>query len=76
MRVLVEDAAELISSAYVQVDDSLGVRDRVRGGTQRRCLVQGLVGSVLVVEPFVLAQSVPQVVFVPYEAAVEKFVAA
>nr|WP_259405193.1 hypothetical protein [Microbispora sp. H10830] len=30
----------------------------------------------LIVEPFVLAQGVPQVAFVPYEAAVEKFPAA
>jgi hypothetical protein len=37
----VEDA-EPVSSAYVQVADSPGIGDRVRGWTQRRCLVQGL----------------------------------
>jgi hypothetical protein len=61
----VEDAAELVSPTYVQVGDSLGIRDRVRGGTQWGGLVQGLVGPVLVVEPFILAQGVSQVPFVP-----------
>ncbi|MEV6986137.1 hypothetical protein AB0M95_33430 [Sphaerisporangium sp. NPDC051017] len=65
-----QDAAEPVSSTYVQVGDSLEIRDRVWDGTQRGCLVQGLVASVLVVEGFVFAQGVPQVVFVPYEAAV------
>ncbi|MDX3101673.1 hypothetical protein PW035_12595 [Nonomuraea angiospora] len=50
-----EDFAEPVSSAYVQVGDALGVRDRFRDGTQRGGLVQGLVGSVLIVEVFVLA---------------------
>ncbi|MER6000072.1 hypothetical protein ABT120_15980 [Nonomuraea angiospora] len=71
-----EDAAEPVSSAYVQVDDSPGVCDRGRGGTQRGGLVEGLVGSVLVVEAFVRAQGMPKMVFVPYEAAVEKLVPA
>ena len=56
-----EDAAEPVSSADIQVDDSLGVRD----GTQRGGLGQGLMGSVLVVEPFILAQGVSQMAFVP-----------
>jgi hypothetical protein len=60
-----------VSLACVQVDDSPRVCDRVRGGMQRGCLVQGLVGSVLVVEAFVLAQGGVR----PYEAAVEEFVA-
>jgi hypothetical protein len=45
-------------------------------GRQWGCLVQGLVSSVLVVEVFVLAQGVPKMAFVPYEAAVEEFTAA
>lgn len=44
-----EDAAEPVSSAYVQVDDSLWIRDRIGDGAQRGCLVQGLMGAVLVV---------------------------
>jgi hypothetical protein len=72
----VEDAAEPVSSAYIQVGDSLWIRDRIGDGTQRRCLVQGLMGSVLVVKVFVLAQGASQVVFVPDEAAVEKLVTA
>lgn len=71
-----EDAAELASSVYIQVGDSLWIRDRIGDGAQRGCLVQGLVGSVLVVEVFVFAQGVPKMVFVPYEAAVEELVAA
>lgn len=61
MGVLVEDSAEPVSSAYIQVDDSLGIRDRVGGGAQRHRLVQGLMCLVLVVEVFLLAQGVLQV---------------
>ncbi|MFI6923450.1 hypothetical protein ACIBIZ_26175, partial [Nonomuraea spiralis] len=71
-----EDAAEPVSSAYAQVHNPLGIRDRVRDGALRSRLAQGLVGAVPVVEHFVLAKSVPQVVFVPQEAAVEEFTAA
>ncbi|MFI7643152.1 hypothetical protein [Nonomuraea sp. NPDC049400] len=71
-----EDAAEPVSSADLQVDDSPGGCDRIGDGAQRGCLVQGLMCSVLVVEVFVLAQGVPQVVFVSDQAAVEKLVAA
>ncbi|MEV4020040.1 hypothetical protein AB0J35_57155 [Nonomuraea angiospora] len=71
-----EDAAEPVSSAYIQVDDSLWIRERIGDSAQRGCLVQGLVGSVLVVGLFVLAQGVPKMAFVPYEAAVEKLMAA
>jgi hypothetical protein len=70
-----EDPAEPVSPAYVQIDNSPRIGDRIRGGTQRRCLAQGLMGPVPVVEPFVLAQGMPQVAFVPYEAAIEKLVA-
>ncbi|TDC04834.1 hypothetical protein E1267_21625 [Nonomuraea longispora] len=66
-----EDAPEPVSSAYVQVGDSFRICDRVRDGTQRGGLDQGLMGSVLVVEPFVLAQGVTQVAFVPEQAAVQ-----
>ncbi len=65
MRVLVEDSSESVSSAYVQVDDPFRIRDRIWDGTQWGRLGQGLVGAVLVVEPFVLAQGVAQVTFIP-----------
>ncbi|MGV9382380.1 hypothetical protein ACWDRB_41665 [Nonomuraea sp. NPDC003707] len=61
-----ENPAEPISSAYIQVIDSLRIRDRIWDGTQRSRLSPG---SVLVVEVFVLAQGVPQVAFVPDQAA-------
>jgi hypothetical protein len=41
----VEDAAEPVSSAYVQVGDSSGIGDRVRDGTQWSRLVQGFLHS-------------------------------
>ncbi|WP_153264647.1 hypothetical protein [Nonomuraea phyllanthi] len=53
-----EDAAEPVSSAYVQAGDSLWICDRIGDSAQRGCLVQGLVGSVLMA-------------FVPDEAAIE-----
>jgi hypothetical protein len=72
----VEDATEAVSSAYIQVGDSLWIRYRIGDGAQRGGLVQGLVGSVLVVEVFVLVQYVPKMAFVPDQAAVEKLVTA
>ncbi|MER6007420.1 hypothetical protein ABT120_53390 [Nonomuraea angiospora] len=71
-----ENPAEPISTAYVQVVYSLRIGDRIRNGTQRSCLVQDLMRSVLVAEAFVLAQGVPKMAFVPYEAVVEKLVTA
>ncbi|WP_157254936.1 hypothetical protein [Nonomuraea typhae] len=53
-----EATAEPVSSAYAQVDHLSGIGDRVRDGAQWSCMVQGLVGSVLVVEVFVFAQGV------------------
>ncbi len=50
-----EDAAEPVLAAYIQVDDSLWIREWIGGGAQRGCLAQGLMGAVLVVEPFVFA---------------------
>ncbi|MEV6035776.1 hypothetical protein AB0L65_31775 [Nonomuraea sp. NPDC052116] len=67
-----QDAAEPVSSADGQARDSLGVSDRIRDGTQRGGWGESLMGSVPVVELFVLAQGVPQVAFVPQQAAVEK----
>ncbi|MDP9847578.1 hypothetical protein J2853_006789 [Streptosporangium lutulentum] len=56
---------------YVQVADPLWIGDRIRGRTQRGGLSEGLVGAVPVVELFVLAQGVPEVAFVPQQAAIE-----
>lgn len=55
-----KNSAEPVQSAYIQVDDSLWIRDWIADGSQRRRLVQGLMRPVLVVEPFVLAQGVPK----------------
>ncbi len=55
MLVFVEDSAESVSSANVQVGDSFGVGDRNRDGPQWSRLCKGLVGSVLVVKLLVLA---------------------
>jgi hypothetical protein len=52
----VEDTAEPVSWAYVQVGDSRRIHDRFRDGAQWGGFVQGLMGSMLVVEVFVLAQ--------------------
>ncbi|MET8048673.1 hypothetical protein ABZU75_13840 [Streptosporangium sp. NPDC005286] len=41
-----EDSAEPVSSAYVQVDDSGWIDDRIRDGTSWSRPVQGLMGPV------------------------------
>ncbi|MBO3753229.1 hypothetical protein J5X84_45000 [Streptosporangiaceae bacterium NEAU-GS5] len=74
-----EDAAEPVSSAYVKADDLFRIGDRCRDGAQRSRLPKGLVGlmgSVPIVEVFVLAQGPAQVAFVPQQAAVKQFAAA
>ncbi|MEU7002684.1 hypothetical protein [Nonomuraea sp. NPDC046570] len=71
-----EESAKLVSSAYVQVDDSLWIGDPGWDGAQRSRLAKGLVGSMLVVEPLVPAQGMTQVAFVPQQAAVEQLSAA
>jgi hypothetical protein len=76
MRILVEDSAEPVSTAYGQARDSLWISDRIRDGTQWGGLGEGLVGSVPVAEAFVLAQGVQEMAFVPEQTAVEKLAAA
>ncbi|MBB5968136.1 hypothetical protein [Planomonospora venezuelensis] len=71
-----EDPAESVASAYAQLGDPHRIRDRDRDSAQRGRLVQGLMGAVLVVEPFVLTQGVAQMALVPQQAAVEQFTAA
>ncbi|MBO3752709.1 hypothetical protein J5X84_42235 [Streptosporangiaceae bacterium NEAU-GS5] len=59
-----EDAAESVSSAYAEVDALFWIGDRDWDGAQWSRLLKGLVGSVSVVEVFVLAQGASQVRFV------------
>lgn len=66
-----EDSAEPVSAADGQARDSLWISDRLRDGAQRGGLGQCLMGSVPVVKLFVLAQGVPEMAFVPQQAAVE-----
>ncbi|MFI6537942.1 hypothetical protein ACIBHY_36200 [Nonomuraea sp. NPDC050547] len=53
-----EDSAEPVASVDVQVEDARRFGDRVGGGAEWSRLVEGLMGAVLVVEAFVLAQGV------------------
>ncbi|MFI7696111.1 hypothetical protein ACIBQ6_44080 [Nonomuraea sp. NPDC049655] len=71
-----DDASEPVVSADGQVNDTRRFDDRIRDGAEWCCLVEGLMGAVLVVELLVLAEGVAEVVFVPQEAAVEEFTAA
>jgi hypothetical protein len=56
MLILVQDTAESVSSAYVEVSDSSYVCDRCGDSPQGCGLPHGLVGSMGVVELLVLVQ--------------------
>ncbi|GIH24587.1 hypothetical protein Aph01nite_28970 [Acrocarpospora phusangensis] len=56
-----EESAEPVSTVYGRARDSLWINDRIRDGKQRGGLGVSLMGSVPVVEAFLLAQGVPQV---------------
>ena len=71
-----ENAAELVVSAYVQVGASVWIGDGCGRRAQWGCLTLGLVGAMGVVELLVLAQGVAQVVLVPDESAVQELVTA
>jgi hypothetical protein len=71
-----EDSTESVSSAYVQVGNALWIGNRSWDGAQRSRLGQGLMGPVLVLEVFVFAQGMPQVVIVPDQAAGKELAAA
>jgi hypothetical protein len=76
MLVLVEDAAEAITSSYVEAGQLVRVGD-VRGQRiQRACVRDALVWAVSVVELFELAQGVEQVPLVPEQGPVQQFTAA
>ena len=51
-----EDSAEPVSSAYVELADSFWIGGRIRDGAQWSRLCKGLMGSVLVVELLIFAQ--------------------
>jgi hypothetical protein len=76
MFVFVEDATQALVLSYVQVSDLARVSDRRGQRMQRAGVGDALVGSVLVIKVFVLAQSVEQVVLVPDQGPVEQFAAA
>jgi len=76
MFVFVKDATQALVFSYVQVSDLARFGDRRGQWMQRAGIGDALVGSVLVVEVFVLAQSVEQVVLVPDQGPVEQFSAA
>ena len=73
MFVFVEDSAEALVSSYVQARELVRVGDRWGQWMQRSGVGDALVGSVLVVEPFVLAQGVEQMGLVMVQHAVEQF---
>jgi hypothetical protein len=75
MLVFVEDSAEAVFSAYVEVGD-LCRGERFGDGTQGCCLMHRLVRPVEVVVQLELAECVAQVVLVPVEGVVQEFVAA
>ena len=75
MFVHMEDAAESVSSADVELIESAWFGERI-GGRPQWCAVQAAVGSVLVVEGFELAECVLQVGLVPDQGAVKKLVPA
>lgn len=70
--VLVEDAAESISSSDGEVIQSAGFGDRWREPATWGCALQGAVGPVIVVEPFEFTQGVDEVGLVQDECAVEQ----
>ena len=73
MLVLVEDAAESITSADVEVVESVRFGDRFGQWAEGCGAVQGAVGPVLVVEGLELAECVQEVGLVPDQGAVEEF---
>ncbi len=76
MFVLVEESAEAIVSADVELRDRVGVGDRGRQWLQRAAVVDAAVRAMIIVVPFVLAQRVQQVSLVPDQRAVQQLAAA
>jgi hypothetical protein len=59
MSVFVDDAAELVVAANVEVGDPVRIGDRFGDRAQRCGLTHRLVGTVFVVVKFELVQAVP-----------------
>lgn len=76
MSVLVEGAAEVVTSAYVEVGELLRIGDRWGQGAQWSGACDALVGPVGVVVLLELAQGVEQMVLVPDQGGVQQFVPA
>jgi hypothetical protein len=76
MPVFVEDAAEAVPSADVEVRGLLRVGYRFGERVQGCGSLEGPVGPVLVVEVLELPQRMQQVTLIPDERAVQQFVAA
>jgi hypothetical protein len=76
MLVLVEDAAKALVSSYVQVGDLVRIGDRRGQWTERAGVCDALVGTVLVVEVFELAQGMKQVALVPDQRPVQQLASA
>ena len=72
MLVLVEDAAEAVTSSYVEACYLVRIGDRDGQGAHRAGVGDALVRSVGVVELLELAQSADQVTLVPDQGAVEQ----
>jgi hypothetical protein len=71
MFVLVEDAAQAFTPAYVDAGDLPWIGDRLGQGVQRSGVRDALVGPMAVVEPLELPQSVAEVALVPDQRAVQ-----
>src|SRR5436309_2223139 len=76
MVVLVQDAAESISSSDVQPGELAGVGDRFGQWFERPGVGDALVGTVLVVERLEFAQRVQQMPLVPDQCSVQQLAAA
>jgi hypothetical protein len=76
MPVLVEDAAQPVPSADIEVRDLFRVGNRFREWAQRRGSPESPVGPVLVIEMLKLPERAQKVALVPDERAVQELVAA
>lgn len=73
MSVLMDDAAESITSMDFEVVDSVRLGDRFGDWPKRRRTVQGAVRPMPVIERLELAERVQQVGLVPDQGTVEEF---
>ena len=76
MFVLMEDAAEAVTSTDVKVRDRVWISARLRQRVRRSGVRDPPMGPMGVVKPLVLAQSMQQMRLVPDQGPVQQFVAA